>query len=393
VERSLRAQADTSIAWERYRAEFPIFRQRTYFNTCSLGALSTRVEAAVRQFTALWGASGAAAWYGPWSGEIEHLREEFAALIGAWPDEIAIFSSVTTALTAVASAYDYRERPRVVISDLEFPTTVYQWMVKEPSGVTLEMIRSPDRLTVPVAEYAGAVDARTQLLVASHVYFTSGAVQDIAALARVAHQHGAHCLIDAYQSIGQLPLDVHAAGVDFLITGGLKWLLGGPGIAYLYVRRDLAPRLRPTDVGWFAHREQFAFDVTQFAYADGARRFEGGTPAVAAVYAGRAGIGIVAELGVARLRHRQIELVSLVVEEARRRGLHPRTPARVEDLAGIVTIPRQDPNAVVASLAGRGIIVDARPGVVRLSPYFYNTPEECARVVEAIADLEKDGVA
>src|SRR5438445_465578 len=263
MERSLRAQADTSIAWERYRAEFPIFRQRTYFNTCSLGALSTRVEAAVRQFTALWGASGAAAWYGPWSGEIEHLREEFAALIGAWPDEIAIFPSVTTALTAVASAYDYRERPRVVI----------------------------------------------------------------------------------------------------------------------------------TDVGWFAHREQFAFDVTQFAYADGARRFEGGTPAVAAVYAGRAGIGIVAELGVARLRHRQIELASLVVEEARRRGLHPRTPARAEDLAGIVTIPRQDPNAVVASLARRGIIVDARPGVVRLSPYFYNTPEECARVVEAIDDLEKDGVA
>src|SRR3989449_10508943 len=172
MERSLRAQADTVIAWERYRAEFPIFRQRTYFNTCSLGALPTRVEAAVRQFPALWGASGAAAWYGPWSGEIEHLREEFAALIGAWPDEIAIFPSVTTALTAVASAYDYRERPRVVISDLEFPTTVYQWLVKEPGGVPLEMIHSPDRPTVPVDAYAPAADAHPPVLVASHADLT-----------------------------------------------------------------------------------------------------------------------------------------------------------------------------------------------------------------------------
>ena len=381
-----------STAWEKYRAEFPIFQRGTYFNTCSLGALSTRVASAVRQFTELWDASGAAAWYGPWSAEIERLRERFAALIGAWPDEIAIFPSVTTALTAVASAFEYRARPRVVISDLEFPTTVYQWLVKEPGGVTLEMIHSPDRLTVPVDAYARAADAHTQLLVASHVYFTSGVIQDIAAVARVAHQHGAHCLIDAYQSIGQLPTDVHAAGVDFLITGGLKWLLGGPGVAYLYVRRELAPQLRPTNVGWFAHRDQFAFDIQRFTYADGARRFEGGTPPVAAVYAGRAGLDIVAELGVSRIRTRQIELVAAVVEEARRLRLRPRTPAHTEDLAGIVTIPRDDPKAVVATLSQRGIIVDARPGLVRLSPYFYNTLEECARVVAVIADLEKQGI-
>ncbi|TMJ02218.1 MAG: aminotransferase class V-fold PLP-dependent enzyme [Bacillati bacterium ANGP1] len=376
-----------STPWEKYRAEFPICQRKTYFNTCSLGALSTRVASAVRQFTELWDVSGAAAWYGPWLAEIERLRERFAALIGAWPDEIAIFPSVTTALTAVASAFDYRARPRVVISDLEFPTTVYQWLVKEPGGVTLEMIHSPDRLTIPVDEYARAADAHTQLLVASHVYFTSGVIQDIAAVARVAHQHGAHCLIDAYQSIGQLPADVHVAGVDFLITGGLKWLLGGPGVAYLYVRRDLAAQLRPTDVGWFAHRDQFAFDIQRFTYADGARRFEGGTPSVAAVYAGRAGIDIVAELGVSRIRAHQIELVSAVVDEARRLR-----PAHTEELAGIVTIPREDPKAVVAALSQRGIIVDARPGLVRLSPYFYNTPEECAGVVAAIAELEKQGI-
>src|SRR2546428_9864822 len=171
-----------STPWEKYRAEFPICQRKTYFNTCSLGALSTRVASAVRQFTEVWDASGAAAWYGPWLGEIERLREQFAALIGAWPDEIAIFPSVTTALTAVASAFDYQARPRVVISDLEFPTTVYQWLVKAP-GVTLEMIHSPGQLTIPGDANVPAADAHTQLLAASHVYFTIALIQDNAAAA------------------------------------------------------------------------------------------------------------------------------------------------------------------------------------------------------------------
>jgi len=382
-----------AIAWERYRADFPIFRHTTYFNTCSLGALSVRVAGAVRQFTDLWDGSGAAAWSGPWLGEIERLRARFAALIGAAPAEIALFPSVTAALTAVASAFEYTRRPKVVLSDLEFPTTVYQWLTKTSRGVALEMVRSPDHLSVPADLYARAVDDRTALVVASHVYFTSGAIQDISALAGFAHDHGAYCLIDAYQSVGQLPVDVHAAGVDFLITGGLKWLLGGPGVAYLYVRSDVASQLQPVDVGWFAHRRQFDFDVHQFAYADGARRFEGGTPSVAAIYAGGAGIDLVAEIGVPHIRRRQVELLSVVVDEARRRGLRPRMTGGVDDHAGIVTIPREDPRAVVAALAQRNILVDSRPGIVRLSPYFYNTGEECTRVVEAIAELEKHGIA
>jgi selenocysteine lyase/cysteine desulfurase len=347
----------------------------------------------MRRFAELWDASGAAAWYGSWMGEIEHVREGFARLIGAWPDEIAIFPSVTAGLTAVASAFDYVGRPTVVISDLEFPTTVYQWLAKASRGVALQMVRSPDHLSIPVDLYARTLTDRTQLLVASHVYFTSGVIQNITALTELAHEHGAYCLIDAYQSIGQLPVDIHATGVDFLITGGLKWLLGGPGIAYLYVQREVAPQLQPANIGWFAHRNQFEFDIHRFEYADGARRFEGGTPPVVAIYAGRAGLDIVEEIGIPQLRRRQIELLSIVIDHARRRGLHPRLPARAEDLAGIVTIPRNDPRAVVAALAQRNIIVDYRPGVVRLSPYFYNTPEDCVLVVDAIADLEKGGIA
>lgn len=386
----MKTQAE--ISWQRYRQEFPIFERQTYFNTCSLGALSTRVAAAVNTFTALWDASGAAAWYGPWLGEIERLRSGVARLIGAEPGEIAVFPSITAALTAVASCFDYRARPGVVLSEREFPTTVYQWSVKVPAGVALQILRTPDPLTVPLELYARAIDERTQLVVGSHVYFTSGAIQDISALAHLAHAKGAYCLIDAYQSVGQLPVDVRAAGVDFLVAGGLKWLLGGPGIAYLYVRRELAVRLQPMDVGWFAHRDQFAFDIHHFEYAGDARRFEGGTPAVAAVYAGRAGLEIVEEIGVPRLRARQIELLRHLVETAVSRGLRPRVPQDLESLAGIVTIPRDDPKAVVAALVERNIITDSRPGVVRLSPYFYNTVEDGERTVNAIVELERAGV-
>lgn len=380
-------------AWASWRDEFPIFQRKTYYNTCSLGALSRRAAHAVNSFLELWDASGAAAWYGPWLAEIERLRATFAGLIGAHPDEVAIFPSITSALGAVSSALDFRSRQKVVISDREFPTTVYQWSTKAPEGVELEMLRFPDALTVPVDAYRRAVDGRTALAVVSHVCFTSGVIQDVAVLAEVAHRAGAYLLVDAYQSIGQVPLDVHRTGVDFLVTGGLKWLLGGPGIAYLFVRRALADRLQPTEVGWFAHKHQFAFDVHRFEYADGARRFEGGTPSVAAVYAGQAGLSIVEEIGVNHLRARQIELVGDLVETARAHGLDPRVPERIEDLAGIVTIPRADPQAVVAALAGRGVVIDRRPGLVRLSPFFYNSIEDGKHVVRELVALRRSGIA
>ncbi|MGH2399538.1 MAG: aminotransferase class V-fold PLP-dependent enzyme, partial [bacterium] len=255
--------------WAAWRDEFPVFTHKVYYNTCSLGALSRRVAEAVQTYLRLWDESGAAAWYGPWWGEIEAARAAFARIIGATPYEVAIFPSVTAALTAVSSAFNYRERPKVVLSEREFPTTVYQWSLKARQGVAVEMLRSSDHLTVPIELYERAVDDRTQLVVASHVYFTSGVIQDIQAIAGIAHRRGARLLVDAYQSIGQLPTDVHAAGVDFLLAGGLKWLLGGPGIAYLYTRHEVAQQLRPDDAGWFAHRNQFAFDVHRFEYADG----------------------------------------------------------------------------------------------------------------------------
>lgn len=373
-----------AVAWPAYRDEFPIFRETTYLNTCSLGALGLRVRRAVDRCLDLWSGAGAAAWYGPWWDELDQLRASFARLVGARHEDIALFPSITAALSAVASALDYGARPRAVVSDIDFPTVAYQWLAKERRGVEVTFVRSPDRLTVPLELFERAIDERTACVAASHVYFQSGVIQDIAALGRLARARGAFLLVDAYQSAGQLPIDVVSAGVDFLVAGGLKWLLGGPGIAYLYVRPELHRQLRPGVVGWFGHRDQFAFDVTHFEYADGARRFEGGTPAIAAAYAGRAGLDYVHELGVERLRARQVELTSALVDGLRRGGQAPRLSGRVEAHAGIITVPVPDPPAVVAALARESIIIDQRPGVVRLSPYFYNTFEDLDRAVAAL---------
>jgi len=370
--------------WETYREEFPVFQETTYLNSCSLGALGIRVRRAMERCLDLWSGMGAAAWYGPWMQELEALRAAFAGVIGSGPDEVALFPSITAALSAVASSFDYQRRPRVVVADIDFPTVAYQWLAKRGRGVEVAFVRSPDRLTVPLELFERAIDDRTACVATSHVYFQSGAIQDIAAVARLAHAHGAYLLVDAYQSVGQLPIDVRAADVDFLVTGGLKWLLGGPGIAYLYVRRELHAESEPEVVGWFGHRHQFAFDVTHLAYADGAKRFEGGTPAIVAVYAGRAGLDYVGELTPARLRVRQLEMTGALVEALRGAGLTPRLAGRLEAHAGIITVPVPDPSATVAGLAEERIIVDQRPGVVRLSPYFYNTLEDIDRAVAAL---------
>ena len=376
--------APAPVPWQAYREEFPIFQETTYLNSCSLGALGLRVRRAVERCLDLWSGMGAAAWYGPWWDELERLRSSFARLIGAGQEDVALFPSITAALSAVASAFDYQARPRVVLADIDFPTVAYQWLAKRPQGVEVTFVRSPDRLTVPLEGFERAIDGRTACVATSHVYFQSGAIQDISAVGRLARARGAYLLVDAYQSAGQLPIDVASSGVDFLVTGGLKWLLGGPGIAYLYVRPELHRQLRPAVVGWFGHRDQFAFDVTRLEYADGARRFEGGTPAIAAVHAGRAGLDYVHELGPDRLRGRQVELAAALVEALGRAGLAPRLSGRVEAHAGIITVPVPDPPAVVAALARERIIIDQRPGVVRLSPYFYNTFEDLDRAVAAL---------
>jgi selenocysteine lyase/cysteine desulfurase len=369
----------------RYRSEFPIFRDRIYLNTCSLGALGDRTRHKLAEFLDLWQSRGAAAWYDVWWAALSDLRARYAGLVGATPPEIALAPSISVALSAVAEALDYARRPKVVTTSLDFPTVAYQWLAKARRGVEVVVVESPDRVSVPVEAIARAVDERTALVATSHVYFTSGAIQDIRAVADAAHARGALCLIDAYQSVGQVPVDVRATGVDFLTAGGLKWLLGGTGIVFLYVRAELARRLEPSIAGWFGHRDQFAFDPHALAFHDDARRFELGTPALAAVYAQLGGLEYIEELGVPAIRQVTAALTEDLVARARAAGFTPNVAAEPAARSAIVMLPVPDPPAAVRHLADGGVVADARPGHVRLSPFFYNVQDDHVTALERLA--------
>lgn len=373
----------------RYRPEFPIFREKIYLNSCSLGALSDRVARAIASFLDLWNDRGAAAWYDVWLAEIERLRARTAALLGAAPREIALAPSISAALTSLASALDLARRPRIVLHELDFPTVAHQFLAKRRLGVEVVFVRSDDGLSADPARYEEVVDDRTAAIVTSHVFFTTGAVQDLSAIARIARRHGALSVIDAYQSIGQVPLDAKAAGVDAICGGALKWLLGGPGLAFLYVREERLRELEPTVASWFGVHDAFAFDPRAFRLRDDATRFEMGTPALAAVYAAAAGLEIIEEAGVPAIRERILGLVHDLVARAEASRLRVRAPARAEERSGIVRIERDDPAADVRRLAERRIICDHRTGAVRVSPHFYNTTEDNEAVVRALADASR----
>lgn len=369
-----------------YRAEFPIFEHQRYLNTCSLGALSLRSKRRVLEYLSVWEARGASAWYDVWWEALAELRRRYAGVIGASSAEIALHASVSTATAVVASALDYSTRPKVVTTELDFPTIAYQWLARRPLGIELEIIESPDGMTVPVERIAAAIDDRTALVATSHVYFRTGAIQRIADVAAAAHRRGALCLIDAYQSVGCIPLDVQACGVDFLVAGGLKWLLGGPGIVFLYARDDLASKLQPTTTGWFAHADQFAFDSRRLAWQTDARRFEQGTPSLAAVHAQLGGLDVIEEIGVPRIARVVRALTEDLITRAHEAGLNPRVAPEADARSAIVMIPHPDPRGAVERLSTRGVVADARPGHVRLSPFFYNIVDDHVRAIEALID-------
>jgi selenocysteine lyase/cysteine desulfurase len=369
----------------RYRAEFPVFQHATYLNSCSLGALSNRSRNRVEEYLDLWDRRGASAWYDTWLPALDQLRAGYGRVIGAGPGEIALHPSISSALSVVAESLDYRTRPRVVVTALDFPTVAYQWLAKAASGVEVVVVDSPDATRVPLEAIARAVDARTALVATSHVFFTSGAIQDIHAVAEIAHRHGAYALIDGYQAAGQIPVDVHVAEVDFYCGGGLKWLLGGSGTAFLYVAPELILRLEPRITGWFAHAEPFQFDAARLDRRTDARRFELGTPAMAAVSAQLGGLEMVEEIGIAAIRSVTQSLTEDLIAEASARGLKPRVAPRKEERSGIVMLPSPDPARQVRRLAELGFIVDARPGHIRVSPYFYNVPDDHRALLEHLS--------
>lgn len=367
---------------ERFRSEFPILERTTYLNSCSLGALSRASRRRVAAHLDQWDARGAANWYDVWWEALAELRTRYGALVGGTAEEIALHPSVSSILGVVASALD-PQRPRIVTTVLDFPTVPYQWLAR---GAEVVLLESPDGISVPLEAFEAAVDERTALVATSHVYFTSGAIQDIAGVARIARNVGALSLIDGYQGVGQLPVDAPTAGVDLYCSGGLKWLLGGTGVCFLWANAATTRALAPTLTGWFGHREQFRFDPRTFVPHDDARRFELGTPPLLPVHAQLGGLDVLEAAGAAAIRSVTAALTEDLIAVARDRGLRPKVAARAAERSAIVMLPSDDPPRDVARLAERGFITDARPGHVRVSPYFYNVAADHRAMLEAFCD-------
>jgi kynureninase len=364
------------------RGQFPILSHANYLNSCSLGALSHRAEGRLAEFLHLWHTMGASAWYEHWLGRLDELRGRMERFFDAVEGEVALSPSTSVALASVSEAVDWIRRPRVVTTELDFPTLVYQFAAKPE--VELVVLPSDDGITIDPRRFAEAVDERTAFLATSHVLFTTGFRQDLRQLGAIARDAGALSLIDGYQGAGQVEVHPGDEGIDIYTTGPLKWLCGGPGLAYLWVRRELAPTLEPRIASWFGVRDPFSFDPERFELRDDARRFEMGTPALAAVHTALGAQELLDEVGMPAIEARNRDLVDRLVHALEAEGFTLRIPKDRDARTAIVPVEHADPARAVRELAEAGVIVDQRPGMVRFSPHFYNTPREIDAAVAAL---------
>jgi selenocysteine lyase/cysteine desulfurase len=361
--------------WKAVRSEFPLLSRFIYFNACSLGPLPRAGMAALAQYGQDWNEKGTPVWFADWLPLLSRFREKVGDLLQAPPGSTAIAPSVSVALTTLAGGLPLPAgRNKVLIGELDFPTIGHQWLSRP--GVEVEFIRTRDGMTIPPEAFAERIDERTALVATTHLFYTTGYLQDVRAIADAAHAKGALCLIDGYQTCGCVPLDVGAMGCDAFVGGCLKWLSGGPGNAFLYVRPDLLSRVRPQGTGWFATRDPFSFTLQELVFADDARRLETGTWAVPAHYVGLAGLELILDVGVANIQDRLRDLTGRILERCEQAGVKTFTPHERERRCGIVTLECERPEEVEAALHANGVIVDSRPGRVRLSPHWCVTDEE-----------------
>jgi kynureninase len=364
-----------------YRERFPILAETTYLINHSLGAMPAAAEERVLEYTRAWNTRGVRAWEEGWWELPLTVGDQIGRLIGAPAGSVSMHQNVTIAEAIVVSCFDFDgPRRRIVYEEGNFPSVRYLYQALERRGADI-LVAADDEGVVE------AIDARTLLVPVTHVLYKTGEIQDVEAIVAKAHAEGALVVLDAYQSVGTVPLDVTALGVDFAVGGSVKWLCGGPGAGWLYVRPDLGARLEPTLTGWQAHARPFDFEPEQ-VYAEGAARFLTGTPNVPGLYAATAGYDLVEEVGVERIRERSVEQTALLVEllgEAGFRVGSPREPAR---RGGTVVVRTPEFERVGRGLAARGVIIDWRPDVgLRLGPHFFNTDEELRFAVEQIVEL------
>jgi kynureninase len=371
--------------WDALRAEFPLLDRCIYFNACSLGPIPRRGRAALAKYAQDWDEQGTPVWYSTWLPLLERFRGKVGELLNAPAGSTAIAPSVSVALTTLASGLPLPEgRNKVLIGELDFPTIGHQWLSRPEFEV--EFVPSRDGMTIQPEAFAERIDSRTALVATTHLFYTTGYLQDVRAIADAAHAKGALCLIDGYQTCGCVPLDVRAMDCDAFVGGCLKWLSGGPGNAFLYVRPDLLPSVRPQGTGWFATRDPFSFTLQELTFSDDARRLETGTWAVASHYAGLAGLELILEVGVAAIQERLRDLTDRILERCDAAGVKTFTPRERSRRCGIVTLESDHPEDVESRLHAEGVIVDSRPGRVRLSPHWCVTEEELERGMDLVIE-------
>jgi kynureninase len=364
-----------------YRDRFPILAETKYLISHSLGPMPLEAKARLDDYADTWMKRGIRAWGEGWWETPMTVGDQIARLIGAPPGSTVMHQNVTVASAVVLSCFPFTgERGRIVYAEGEFPSVRYLHQAQAARGVEIAVAANDDELLE-------AIDERTQLVLLSHVLFKTGRIRDVEPVIARAHEVGAHVLLDAYQSVGAVPLDVTALGVDFATGGSVKWLCGGPGAGWLYVRPDLAERLEPTLVGWQGHADPFAFEP-ELRYASGAARFLTGTPNVPALYAATAGYDIIEEIGVAPIRARSLELTERLAGLLDDAGFDIVSPREPELRGGTVVVRVPDPPAVHAELQRREILCDFRPDVgIRLGPHFFTTEEELDVTVAAIGEI------
>jgi selenocysteine lyase/cysteine desulfurase len=372
-----------------WRAEIPILDRYIPLNNCSHAPQMTRTAEAAQRYLRDWNRVGMD--WEAWMGEVEACRGAFAALIGAEPHEVAITSSVSAATTAIASTLDFSaRRNRVVASGAEFPTVGHVWLAHKRYGAHVDWVPTrQDRMLA--ADYEDYIDDRTAIVSAAHAWYQNGALQPIEEIAQTAHGHGALLFVDAYQSAGNIPIDVKKMGVDFLAAGAQKYLLGIPGIAFLYVRQEVAEGLHPASTGWFGRKNPFAFDEKLLDWAHSGRRFDTGTPPIVNACVARAGLDVINEVGAEVIREWTLGLSRRLVERAHRHGLEihgPQNPAE-RTPSSAFSCGALDSHQVEVALLERGVLASARGPVVRLAPHFYNTLDEMDTAVDLLAGVLK----
>ncbi len=380
----------------RYRSEFPILERTTYLISNSLGAMPRGVYDAMHDYAETWATRGVRAWEEAWWMLAHAVGNEIAALMNAPRNSVSVHQNVTQCQAVVASCFDFGgRRNKVVFSDMNFPSVIYFWYAQQARGARVAMVHSEDGITVPTEQLLEAIDEDTLLVPISHVVFRSAYIKDVKAIITKAHKVGAHVLLDTFQSLGTVPVDVEAWKVDFACGGVLKWLCGGPGTAYLYVRPDLGEKLEPRFTGWIAHQQPFAFEVGPIRYAAPPYKFMNGTPNVAALYAARPGLKIVREIGVEKIRAKSKRQTARLIALADERGWTVNTPRNPEQRGGTVSIDMPRSQEVCAELLARDVLVDWRPSAgVRMSPHFYTMDEELQTAVGTVEEiLAAKGVA